>query len=272
MGQVDDSPMQIRIITYNVHKCIGGVDRRYRPKRIHETIDHYRPDVVLLQEVDSDAKRSQGDHQTELLGDMLGMRHRAYYPNVTLRRGGAYGNAVLSRFPLTDSQNIDLTVPPKKRRGVVHVRARIRPDGESHTRTLHVFNMHLGLMGMERKIQLRRFLEADSIADLHPDAPVVVGGDLNDLYGTLGPKVLEPAGFRTARKIGPTFPAYAPLRTLDGLYVRGQIVIKHMFRADVGVARQASDHLPLVADLVLPGANGSPSSGAPVVKVAGPGS
>ncbi len=245
--------MQIRVITYNVHKCIGGVDRRYRPKRIHETIEHYHPDVVLLQEVDRNAKRSRGDHQTELLGDMLGMRHRAYYPNVTLRRGGAYGNAILSRFPLTDAQNIDLTVPPKKRRGVVHARARIRPDGESHTGTLHVFNMHLGLMGLERKIQLRRFLEAEPITELHPDAPVVVGGDLNDLYGTLGPKLLEPAGFRTGRNLGATFPAYAPLRALDGLYVRGQIVIEHMFRAAVGVAKRASDHLPLVADLVIAG-------------------
>ncbi|MBW2454673.1 MAG: endonuclease/exonuclease/phosphatase family protein [Deltaproteobacteria bacterium] len=256
--------MQIRIITYNVHKCIGGVDRRYQPKRIHQTLDHYRPDVVLLQEVDHDAKRSRRHHQTELLGDMLDMRHRAYFPNVTLRRGGAYGNAILSRFPLTDSQNIDLTVPPKKRRAVMHARLRIRTDGDNETRTLHVFNMHLGLLGMERKIQLRRFLTGDPVNGLHPDAPVVVGGDLNDLYGTLGPKLLEPAGFRTARKIAATFPAVAPMRTLDGLYVRGQVVIKHLFRASVEIAKRASDHLPLVADLVIPGPNGPVSASPPV--------
>ena len=44
--------IKIRVLTYNIHKAIGGVDRRYRPERIIETIGHYQPDIVLLQEVD----------------------------------------------------------------------------------------------------------------------------------------------------------------------------------------------------------------------------
>ena len=42
--------MRFRIITYNIHKGIGGVDRRYRLQRIIETIAHYRPDIALLRE------------------------------------------------------------------------------------------------------------------------------------------------------------------------------------------------------------------------------
>jgi endonuclease/exonuclease/phosphatase family metal-dependent hydrolase len=40
---------RLRLVTYNIHKGIGGVDRRYRPERVIETVRHCEPDVVLLQ-------------------------------------------------------------------------------------------------------------------------------------------------------------------------------------------------------------------------------
>jgi len=242
----------LRLITWNVHKCIGGLDRRYDPDRVRAVIAHYDPDLVILQEVDAAARRSRGDRQVDLLGDLLGYRHRTWFANVAVRGGGQYGNAILSRFPLTETTNIDLTVPPKKRRSVLHARYRVRltPGGarDPRTRTLHVFNMHLGLSGMERKLQLRKFLASHPFAGFDPRTPVVVAGDLNDVWGTLGPKLLEPAGFRG---VGPirTFPAYAPMRALDGIYVRGNVEIRKVDTARIELARRASDHLPLVADL-----------------------
>ena len=201
----------MRVLTYNIHKCIGGVDRRYQPERIAETIAHYSPDIVLLQEVDTAARRSRWHHQVDVLGEVLGLSHRAFFANVALWSGGAYGNAILSRFPLSDAQNIDLTVPTRKRRSVLHARCRV-PVGHASTRTLHVYNMHLGLSGIERRLQLRRFLSSHPFARLDPQrSAVLLGGDLNDVWGTLGPKLLAPAGFRNdGMTIAPTFPAYAP--------------------------------------------------------------
>ncbi len=245
--------MKLKILTYNIHKCIGGVDRRYDPERIRETIAHYEPDLVLLQEVDFGAKRSNDDRQVELLGDLLGMRHRTYFPNVKVRSGGEYGNAILSRFPLTETTNIDLTVPPKKRRSVLHARYRIRLGGhdDRRNRTLHVYNMHLGLSGIERKIQLRKFLESHPFVGLHHRTPLIVAGDFNDVWGTLGRKLLVPAGFRGMKAPIRTFPAYAPLRALDAIYVRGDIELLEVSRARVAVAKRASDHLPLIANLKI---------------------
>ena len=54
--------MRPRLLTWNIHKGIGGIDRRYRPDRIVEVIRHYEPDVVLLQEVD------EGAHHRLVLG------------------------------------------------------------------------------------------------------------------------------------------------------------------------------------------------------------
>jgi len=243
--------LRIRIVTYNIHKCIGGIDRRCAPERVGETIAYYEPDVVMLQEVDDQAKRSMKERQVDRLGDLLGLRHRTYFPNVFLRGGGEYGNAILSRFPLTDTQNIDLTLPLKKRRSVLHARFRVRINRRSQTRTLHVYNIHLGLSGFERKIQLRRFLDSHPFTHLDRRTPIVVGGDFNDVWGTLGPKLLMPAGFRGQHSPLATFPAYAPVRALDSLYVRGRLELKHIFRSHLGLARKASDHLPLVADLEM---------------------
>ena len=245
--------MLLRLITYNIHKCIGGVDRKYDPARILDTIAHYEPDLVLLQEVDDRAKRSRRHRQVDLLGDLLGLRHRTYFPNVRVRGGGEYGNAILSRFPLTGTNNIDLTIPPKKRRSVLHARYRVRLPGARgvQTRTVHVYNMHLGLSGIERRIQLKKFLDSHPFSRLHDRTPVIVAGDFNDVWGTLGKKLLAPAGFRGLARQLKTFPAYAPVRPLDSIWVRGDVRIRDARRSRLALAKKASDHLPLVADLEI---------------------
>lgn len=242
--------MRIRVLTYNIHKGIGGIDRRYRPERIAEVIAHHDPDLVFLQEVDNEVRRSSRHRQVDLLGDMLGLAHRAFFPNVAVRGGGEYGNAILTRHRIAEATKLDLTIPLKKKRGAVH--ARILVEIGAHVRTIHAWDLHLGLSGFERKIQLRRFLESHPFSHLHHDTPQVLAGDFNDVYGTLGPKLLQPAGFRTGKTLFSTFPAWAPLRALDSIYVRGAVEILHYGRSHYALARQASDHLPLVADLRLP--------------------
>jgi endonuclease/exonuclease/phosphatase family metal-dependent hydrolase len=242
--------VRARLLTYNIHKAIGGLDRRYRPERVRDTIAHYAPDIVCLQEVDAGVPRSNGHRQVDLLGEMVGLRHRTWFPNVKVRSGGEYGNAILSRFHLTETENIDLTIGWRKRRSVLHARYRVRlPDGR-RTRTLHVFNMHLGLSQGERKRQLKIFLESHPFAGLHHRTPVIVAGDFNDVFGTLG-RLLAPEGFRSTDQRINTFPAYAPARALDSIYVRGDLEIRRLYRSQLQVARAASDHLPLIAELEL---------------------
>ena len=240
--------MRLRLITYNIHKGIGGVDRRYHPERIAQTIAHCRPHIVLLQEVDDGVPRSRHHRQVDLLGDALAMPYRAYQPNVMLKEG-QYGNAILSRFPLADIRHLDLTIPLKKRRRALVAHCRVRCDG--HTRSLVLFNVHLGLAGFERTIQLRRILSCDVLRHTRRTTGVVVAGDYNDIWGTLGRRLLEPAGFKPASRKRRTFPAMLPIRPLDRIYYRGAIDVHHSFASRTKVARQASDHLPLVVDFTL---------------------
>ena len=83
--------------------------------------------------------RSNFDRQVDVLGEHLGMRYRTWFPNVDVRGGGSYGNAVLSKYPIVESTNIDLSIRFKKRRSVLHAVCRVRHDGID--RSVHVFNV-----------------------------------------------------------------------------------------------------------------------------------
>lgn len=235
--------MKLRLASYNIHKGIGGVDRRYRLERIVAVLQQVDADVCLLQEVDEGARRSRGERQVDVLGDALGYAHRAYFPNHRLRVGH-YGNALLSRIPLRAAGNLSLTLPLHKVRSALH--ARLVVAGLPHG--LWLFNCHLGLAEAERRQQLRRVLR---FVDEHhgSDESVVVMGDLNDVWHRLGKVVMEPAGFRTVARPPLTFPAIRPLRPLDRIFVRGRLAIERCHRHAFAPARHASDHLPLVAEL-----------------------
>ncbi len=240
--------MRFQLITYNIHKGIGGVDRRYRPERIAETLSHYHPDIVLMQEVDDGVPRSRFHRQVDWFGDALELKHRAFQANVRLRRGH-YGNAILSRFPLTDVHDIELTVPLKKRRRALAARCHLRFD--HHERSLILFNFHLGLAGYERRAQARRLLRNEMLVRSHHTTPLILGGDLNDVWGTIGRRILEPAGLKPASGLVHTFPAVRPLRPLDRIFFRGDLQCHHCFRSRMRLAQAASDHLPLIADFEL---------------------
>lgn len=240
----------IRILSWNIHKGVGGVDRRYDLERVADVLSKLQPDVALLQEVAQGIPSLRGDDQVERLAELDSLfRHAEFHPEHQFRTGG-YGNLILSRYPLHEPEHLDLTIGFRKKRGLVKVNVMIRDAG--HQRTLVAHNLHLGLAGSERGKQLQRFLESDPFKGIHRTTPLIVGGDLNDLWGSLGPKFLAPAGFQRAGGLVNTFPAAFPLRPLDGLFFRGDLRL-----IETGVARDprsksASDHLPIWADFEVP--------------------
>ena len=242
--------LSLRVISWNVHKCVGGLDRRYDPARIASVLAPHNPDIVLLQEVAQNGRWYQHERQVDVLGDALQLPHRSYFVNVKFGpRRGEYGNAILSRLPITATENIDLTVLGKKPRSVLH--AEFRATLPKGARTLHAFNLHLGLGERERREQLRMLLASQRLSKIHHETPIVVAGDFNDVLGNLGKRLLVPAGFRGPRQAPRTFPAWAPVRALDSLFVRGDCELLSLQRARNRGSRTASDHLALIAELAI---------------------
>ena len=122
-----------------------------------------------------------------------------------------------------DVHHVDLTIGTHKKRGALPAKARVRRGGL--TRTVVLYNLHLGLTASERGLQRERLLASHPLEGLQRRSPVVFGGDLNDMWGTLGPRFLRPAGFSRAGPLTRTFPAWLPVRPLDALRSRAWLLL-----------------------------------------------
>lgn len=243
--------MRLRLVTWNIHRCIGQ-DRRFRPDRVIEVLRHHQPDVVLLQEVDRGVPRSQRHFLDHIIAEALNYPWHAWAQGHVLREG-SYGNATLSRFPIVKRRHVDLTVGWRKRRNALYVRLEL-PHRHG---PLHVFNWHLGLAASERRKQSERLLRTGTCEDLRATDRVILGGDTNDwrnlLYGGAG---IQAAGFHAWSEHGRrqsllTFPSDAPLGALDKFFWRGPLHQAHFHVSRLDLVKVASDHLPLIADFDL---------------------
>lgn len=242
-------------MTYNIHRAIG-VDRRFKPERIVEIVAHHEPDVVLLQEVDDGAPRSRELDLARELATALGYDHYAVGHNVDLRKG-RYGNATLSRFPIVRERNIDLTIGTRKRRGCQHTTIAF-PANPGAAMNLEVFNLHLGLSAQERARQIGLLVNSREFAACDPYHPCIVGGDFNDWRSLLHPIFTEILGFGCCTQaphgyeVGVrTYPSFSPQGGLDRIYIRGQLRSLSARSCRLRASRVASDHLPVIAELVM---------------------
>ena len=164
------------------------------------------------------------------------------------RADGACGNAILTRLRLQGVATFDLSVRRREARGG------IRADLGFQDRTLHVFNVHLGLRRYERAEQVKSLVERHILWD-DQSGPRIVIGDLNEWFpGRVGRALRREFSTLRPRR---THPALLPLWALDRIYwdhaVHGEALRVHLRRP----ARVASDHLPLVATLrIRPAAPG----------------
>ncbi len=247
--------MQLRIVSYNIHRAIG-LDRQFRLDRIVAILSHHDADVVLLQEVDDGAPRSGHLNLALELSRALRYPHLAVGHNVRLRQG-RYGNATLSRFPILRERNIDLTIGTAKARGCQHATLRLDPASGS-PRELEVFNLHLGLSARERLWQIGRLARSEEFAATDESRPCVLGGDFNDWRNLLQAALIGVLGFRCATARDPdgggglrTYPAFSPTGGLDRIYVRGPLRVLAARTCRLAVSKVASDHLPVIVELEL---------------------
>ncbi|MBX3168572.1 MAG: endonuclease/exonuclease/phosphatase family protein [Candidatus Eremiobacteraeota bacterium] len=228
----------MRIMTYNI-RAGRGLDGRLSLNRIAQVIQAESPDVVALQEVDSQRKRSTYEDQAHVLADRLGY-HCAF---VHARRWtrGEYGNAILSRFPLLDFQRLALPKParlPVEARCVLQCRL-AHPDGD-----VHVWNTHLGLLAAERRAQVAVMIQEYL---RHQELPLILCGDFNARPRS---KEISGLGLHLQRVLSHrTFPGFLPVVHLDHVFHTKHLRVDRTFVPKTLLARRASDHLPLVVDL-----------------------
>ena len=235
----------MRLLSWNIHKGIGGRDRRYSLQRIIDCIDHERPDLVCLQEVDRLVGRSDFDDQPRLLGQSLNLQS-TFQANVPVSNG-TYGNLILSRWAVGSTHRISLKRGIRKSRGaqLIHVET---PEG-----VLHLVNTHLGLDERERHWQIDFLLEHE-LFQSSSVIPTFIAGDFNDWRNTLAEQSLANHGFQQVTSPPSdyrSFPSWLPVGGLDKVFVRGGGTTERVKVVRTSLARVASDHLPIVVDFSL---------------------
>ena len=230
----------LRIATYNIHRC-RGMDGRTMPARVAAVIESLGADVVALQEVIGPGPHT-GGHAQEL-GAALGMGWAM--AETRLLRGRAFGNAVLSRFPIRHHVQYDLSWKTCEPRCCQRVDLAFDDD------TLHLYNVHLGTAILERRNQAERL--SAIVHDRRTVAPKLVLGDFNEwmrgLATALLSERLQSIDLRRHLQRRRTYPGFFPILHLDHIYYEGQVEVLKLELPRTRKSMMASDHLPLVAEL-----------------------
>jgi endonuclease/exonuclease/phosphatase family metal-dependent hydrolase len=233
--------VDLRVATYNIHRC-RGMDRRVIPTRIADVLRDIDADVVAMQEVVGAGP--SGQDQAEEIGAALGMGW--VMGSVRHLRKHHFGNVVMSRFPIVNHSQYDLSWR------TCEARACQRADLDlGGGRRLHIYNVHLGTAVLERRYQATRL--ASYVHDRRVEGPKVILGDFNEWMRGLATRTLsslfESVDLRTHLQRRRTYPGLFPVLHLDHIYYEGLVEVRSVELPRNRKALMASDHLPLVANL-----------------------
>lgn len=240
----------LTVMSYNIRTGIVS-DGRLDPGRTADEIRASGAEVVALQEVDNHWRsRSTFEDQARLLAERLGM-HYVYAANLDLESAQQgqprrqYGTAILSKYPILESQSTLLPRPQGgEQRGLLEALMNV------HGVPVRVYNTHL-----QHNNQVGRTVQVAAIMEHigESEEPTILVGDLNarpdapeiqPLYTNF-----DDAWVDGGEGPGYTIPAKAPYSRIDYILVPPEIQVQDARVLDT----LASDHLPLVSTVILPG-------------------
>lgn len=217
----------LRVVTYNVHGLKN--DRAALVGLVREL----EPDAVIVQEA---PRRFRWRHKCAALANDFGM---------VVAAGGlpSLGNLLLVSLRLRVHETWCLRYPLTPGR---HLRGAAFADCSVRGGRFTLSGSHLATDPVERPAQAARWKQELS----RLDGPVIAAGDLNEGPGGGAWRTVAD-GLITADSPA-TFPATLPRLRLDAIFVTPDVTVDKYDVVDTDPARRASDHLPVVADLLLP--------------------
>jgi endonuclease/exonuclease/phosphatase family metal-dependent hydrolase len=244
----------LRIATFNIHKGFTHFNARFALHHQRDLLRKLHADLIFLQEVqdvhikhgkryETPATSGQVEYLADNIWSDFAYGKNAVYP------AGHHGNALLSKFPIIKSNNVDISAHATEERGMLHSEINIT----GWDTPVHAICVHLGLFAHWRRQQLATV--ASYIEQHVPaNAPLIIAGDFNDWSMRAGSIFADRLHMREVfehhvGKPARSFPAWLPVLKLDRIYVRG-FHIKHAeVHSGVGFVK-VSDHAILTATLL----------------------
>lgn len=254
---------RLRFVTFNIAHGRGlnpiqGTTSRRKIRanllKIARLLHELNPDVVALQEIDENSRWAGSFDHLEFLREFGGFPHSVF--GINTRRQGlltlSYGNALLSKHPITTSENIAFGTRTVGEKGFLF--AEIAVEG----RCVPVINLHLHYRSrVQRFKQLDRLLayvwDKHRLRDGVWSQPPIICGDFNtpdkagDVTSSLLSHLHDYADYALYPREGNTFPSPLPGRRLDFVFLPPEC---RVVEAEI-VRTFLSDHRPVVVDVEL---------------------
>jgi endonuclease/exonuclease/phosphatase family metal-dependent hydrolase len=234
-------PGELRLMTYNIKSATRGMEG------VAEVIREAGPDIVALQEVDRGSRRAGGLDQAAELARATGLPYHAHFRTRDMF-GGAYGIALLSRFPVEAMEQYPLPMSQGgEPRTVAHALLKVGGQEVSVYITHLVHPPFRGRLRLRQSVLIASLLERDT-------RPKILMGDFNDGPDSTAVRLLR----RNLKDVfdtsgtGPsgTFPL--PLPFLPSVRIDYVLACDSFTPLRSRVLRvEASDHYPVVADVRL---------------------
>jgi endonuclease/exonuclease/phosphatase family metal-dependent hydrolase len=227
------SESPLRVLCWNMHRGIG-TDGKTDLERVAKIISNHNPDVVLLQEVDNQCRRSGNVNQAAELARLTELHHT--FGKAMDHDGGEYGLAILSRYPLSDVQIHPLP-------GSGEPRIALSALVDSPLGIISLATIHLDFKDQAEQLAQAQVAAAQLLKSPHP---VILGGDFNAEPDSKTLAVFAQAPWSLVQKKQPasTAPAGQPDKEIDHLILRGLIAHRPAVVINEPVA---SDHRPVIA-------------------------
>lgn len=239
VGSAAPPQTDVRVVSYNIKHGLG-TDQVVDLERTAGVLRALMPDIVGLQEVDDRATRSGSVAQAERLGERLGMQPA--FGKFMDFQGGAYGLAILSRYTIVSTREVQL---PDGNEPRVALAVEVRLPGD---RPLTIVNVHFDWVRDDGF----RYAQAEALTK-YLDAlttPYILLGDFNDvresrtlqLFFSRATEAAKPADNRM------TFSSTDPRREIDFIFYSPAAAFS---AGEVRVIDEpvASDHRPVLAVL-----------------------
>jgi endonuclease/exonuclease/phosphatase family metal-dependent hydrolase len=236
----------LRMLTYNVHRCNPPGTKIVDIPAIANVVKQSKADVVALQEIDVNTARSGKDiHEAEAIAKACGMY--VCFGKAIDFSGGAYGVAILSKYPIGAIQNHLLPKdadPRTEQRTLLIAEITI-----SSKKKFYFASTHLDVENADNRVlqinEIQKRANAVSI-------PFFIGGDFNDTTGSKAMQTFDQHFQRSCETCEPTFPQDIPITTIDfiGFHKKHAKKIKTI-RHEVLVEKYASDHRPVLAEFLV---------------------
>jgi endonuclease/exonuclease/phosphatase family metal-dependent hydrolase len=223
---------RLRLLTFNIAHARGAspipqsfrrvVTLRKHLLRIARLISRLKIDIVALQEIDENSRWAGSFDHLAFLADQTGLGHAVH--GITNKRLGrfhlSYGNAVLSRFPISHHENVPFGRSTFGEKGFLFT------EIEAPCGRLPLFNVHLNhrsrRLRLKQATQLMHHLgELRKARSAQWKMDPLLCGDFNtpshkpDAVAMLLGYFEQANNYVLLPKSGRTFPSVMPARALD---------------------------------------------------------